>query len=76
MNIIGNKIDLYQVGLDFEIPSKKMMGNTHVIVEARNHLIKNLHAQNLTQETYFLKEDVCRAFFKIKIFNFTPTELA
>ena len=60
MNIIGNKLDLHSVESSYEIPFEKMMDYTHAFTDSKNYLIMNLHAQNLTQETYFLKENVCK----------------
>ena len=59
LNIVGNKLDLIPVESSYENIFKHMIDYTHAFAEAKNHLIMKIHAQNLTQETYFLKENVC-----------------
>ena len=60
LSIIGNKLDSFPAESSYEIPFKQMMDYTHAFTDVKNFLIMKLHAHNLTQETYFLKEDVCR----------------
>ena len=60
VNIIGNKLDLHPVKSGYEIPFKQVMDYTHAFMDTKSYLIMYLHAQNLTQETYFLKENVSK----------------
>ena len=58
MNIIGNKLDFYPLDKNYDQHFKWMMNYTHAVSDVKNYLIMGLHLNNLTQETYFIKDKV------------------